>query len=135
MQKPWNLRDRTILFAGNVIRFCRRLPRTSEAAEIARQLRRSAASTGANYWACSRGRSTAEFISTIGIAIEEADESIFWFTLLVATEITTEASVQELRGEANEIVAILTTSQKTAKRRRDERKKTLEARRKASQRR
>ena len=132
MQKPWNLRDRTILFATNVIRFCRRLPRTSEAAEIATQLRRSAASTGANYWASSRGRSIAEFISKIGTAIEEADESIFWFTLLVTTEITTEAGVQELRGEANEIVAILTASQKTAKRRRDERKKALQAKRKAS---
>jgi len=134
MQKPWNLRDRTILFAANVIRFCRRLPRTSEAAEIATQLRRSAASTGANYWAGSRGRSTDEFIAKIGIAIEEADETIFWFTLLVITEISSEVSVQELRGEANEIVAILTTSQKTAKRRRDERKHAALAKRKASQR-
>jgi four helix bundle protein len=134
MQKPWNLRDRTILFATNVIRFCRLLPRTREAAEIATQLRRSAASTGANYWVGSRGRSTAEFISKIGIAIEEADESIFWFTLLVTTEITTEASAQELRGEASEIVAILTASQKTAKRRGDERKKATLAKSKASRR-
>jgi four helix bundle protein len=122
MQKPWNLRDRTILFAANVIQFCRLLPRTAEAAEIASQLRRAAASTGANYWACSRGRSTPEFISKIGVAIEEADETMFWFTLLVTTEIAAEASVQELRGEANEIVAILTASQKTAKRRRAETK-------------
>jgi four helix bundle protein len=122
MQKPWNLRDRTILFATNVIQFCRLLPRTEEAAEIATQLRRSAASTGANYWASSRGRSTAEFIAKIGIAIEEADETIFWFTLLVTTEISPEARVQELRGEANEIVAILTASQKTAKRKQAERK-------------
>src|SRR5260370_36126821 len=86
MQKPWNLRDRTILFAASVIRFCRHLPRTTEAAEIATQLRRAAASTGANYWACTRGRSTDEFVAKIGIAIEEADETIFWFTLLVSTE-------------------------------------------------
>ncbi len=134
MQKPWNLRDRTILFATNVIRFCRLLPRTREAAEIATQLRRSAASTGANYWACSRGRSTSEFISKIGIAIEESDETIFWFTLLVTTDIATEASVQELRGEANEIVAILTASQKTAKRRREQNKKAAPPNRKVSRR-
>src|SRR5258708_6105308 len=55
-------------------------------------------------------------------AIEEADETTFWFTLLVSTEIATAASVEILRGEANEIVAILTASQKTAKRRREERR-------------
>ena len=134
MQKPWNLKDRTILFATNVIRFCRRLPRTAEAAEIASQLRRASASTGANYWACTRGRSTDEFIAKMGIAIEEADETIFWFTLLTSTEIATESSVQELRGEANEIVAILTASHKTAKRRRDEKKKAARAKGRMSRR-
>ena len=129
MQKPWDLRDRTILFATNVIRFCRQLPETREAAEIATQLRRSTASTGANYWACTRGRSTAEFIAKIGIAIEEADETIFWFALLISTNITTDDTVQELRDEANEIVAILTASQKTAKRRRDENKQADRAKR------
>jgi hypothetical protein len=59
---------------------------------------------------------------------------VFWFTLLVTTEIATDASVQELRGEANEIVAILTASQKTAKRRRDETRKAAMAKRKSSRR-
>jgi S23 ribosomal protein. len=131
MNKPWNLKDRTILFASNVIGFCRHLPGTKEAAEIATQLRRAGASTGANYWACTRGRSTDEFIAKVGIAIEEADETIFWFTLLVRTGITPEERVQELRGEANEIVAILTASQKTATRRREEKKQAARAKRKA----
>ncbi len=70
----------------------------------------------------------------MGIAIEEADETIFWFTLLTSTEIATESSVQELRGEANEIVAILTASHKTAKRRRDEKKKAARAKGRMSRR-
>ena len=135
MEKPWNLKERMILFATNVIRFCRRLPRSSEAAEIASQLRRSANSTGANYWSSTRGRSDDEFIAKIGIAIEEADETIFWFSLLVNAEITPETGVQELRGEANELVAILTASQKTAKRRREERKQQERAKRESLRRR
>jgi four helix bundle protein len=127
MQKPWNLRDRTILFAASVIRWCRGLPHTREAAEIASQLRRAAASAGANYRACTRGRSTREFISKIGLAIEEADETLYWFQLLVMTEISTDALVKELRGEANEIVAVLTASQKTAKRKQAEERQAARA--------
>jgi four helix bundle protein len=133
MQKPWNLKDRTILFAASVIRWCRGLPHTREAAEIASQLRRAAASAGANYRACTRGRTTREFISKIGVAIEEADESLYWFQLLVLAEISTEALVQELRGEANEIVAILTASQKTAKRKQEQERQTARARKLTSQ--
>ena len=134
MQKPWNLKDRTILFAASVIRWCRALPHTPEAAEIASQLRRAAASAGANYRACSRGRTTREFISKIGVAIEESDETLYWFQLLVMTEIAGEAEVQELRGEANEIVAILTASQKTAKRKQEEERQAARARKQASRR-
>jgi four helix bundle protein len=117
MNKPWDLRERTKLFAVNVIRFCRQLPRTDETAEIATQLRRAASSVGANYWSCRRGRSTREFIAKVGVAIEEADESIFWLCLLAGAEIVEEDRTQGLRSEANELVAILTASQKTAKRR------------------
>jgi four helix bundle protein len=132
MQKPWDLKERTILFATNVIRFCRSLPRLAEAAEIASQLRRAAASTGANYWSCTRGRSDDEFIAKMGIAIEEADETIFWFTLLARSGISSEESVQELRGEANELVALLTASHRTAKARRDERRRAARPTRRAS---
>jgi four helix bundle protein len=56
-------------------------------------------------------------VAKVGIAIEEADESMFWLELLVRADITGAACTQEVRGEANELVAILTASQKTAKRR------------------
>ena len=133
MEKPWDLRERTMLFAVNVIRFCRKLPRTAEASEIATQLRRAANSVGANYWSCRRGRSTREFVAKVGLALEEADESMFWLTLLVRAGITAEQATQYLRGEANELVAILTTSQKTAKRRLEEEKKLTKAKRKNKQ--
>ena len=57
MEKPWNLRQRTILFAVSVIQFCRTLPRNPECAEIASQLRRASSSIGAHYAAASRNKS------------------------------------------------------------------------------
>jgi len=77
------LKDRTKRFALQVIRLCRTLPRSQEATIISRQLLRSATSIRANYRAVCRARSAADFISKLGIVLEEADETLFWIELLV----------------------------------------------------
>lgn len=115
MHKPWDLAERTMDFAIAVFRFCRELPQTEEAREIARQLRRAGASVGANYRAVRRGRSTRDFASKIGVVIEEADESGFWLDFIVRVELLETARVKALAQEANELVAIFTASQKTAR--------------------
>ncbi len=114
MEKPWDLRERTILFTVSVIRFCRHLPKTREAAEIANQLRRAGGSVGAQYAASRRNKSDKDFISKISGSIEEGDETIYWFDVLARSEITTEEAIRPLRGEANELVAIFVASRSTA---------------------
>ena len=79
------LKARTKQFAIQVIKLVRVLPRNEESRVIGRQLLRSATSVAANYRAVCRSRSKAEFISKIGIVVEEADESVFWLELLVDT--------------------------------------------------
>jgi four helix bundle protein len=115
MHKPWDLAERTMDFAVAVFWFCRELPQTEEAREIARQLRRAAASVGANYRAVRRGRSTRDFASKIGVVIEEADESGFWLDFIVRVELLETSRMKALAQEANELVAIFTASQKTAR--------------------
>ena len=61
-------------------------------------------------------RSRAEFISKIGIVVEEADETVFWVELLVETNIVSAKKMEELLREANELLAIFAASQRTAKR-------------------
>jgi four helix bundle protein len=60
---PWDLSERTRLFALAVTRFLRTLPKTDEAQDAARQLRRAANSTRSNYRASKKGRSRKEFES------------------------------------------------------------------------
>lgn len=96
---------------------CRGLPRTNEARLIRNQLLSSATSVGANYRAACRGRSRAEFIATIGIVLEEADESAFWFELLTDTGIGNPAALAPLLREANELSAIFVATLNTAKNR------------------
>jgi four helix bundle protein len=60
-------------------------------------------------------RSQADFVSKIGIACEEADESAYWLELLVETGAVSQTKVDSLIREANELVAIFGASRKTAK--------------------
>lgn len=66
------------------------MPRTEEARVIGKQMLRSGTSVAANYRAVCRARSKAEFIAKIGVAVEEADETVLWLELLVDVEIVGE---------------------------------------------
>jgi four helix bundle protein len=109
------MKTRTKQFALRVIRLCRTLPSSAEGRIITRQLLRSATSVGANYRAVCRSRSSAEFVSKLGIVLEEADETLFWLELLVDAGIAAPEKSQPLRQEANELVAIFVASLRTAK--------------------
>ena len=109
------LRKRTKAFAIRIVRLCRSLPNTSEARIISNQLLRCGTSVGANYRAVCRARSRADFISKIGIVVEEADEAVFWLELLVESGIAPASGVTVLIKEANELLAIFGASQLTAK--------------------
>jgi four helix bundle protein len=83
---------------------------------IGGQLLRSGTSVGANYRAACRARSPAEFCAKLGIVEEEADESIYWMELLVEGQLVPERLLSNLVKEANEIVALVVASIKTARR-------------------
>lgn len=51
----------------------------------------------------------------MGIAEEEADESVFWMELLVESGILQQIDVAELQNEGNQIVAIVVSSINTAR--------------------
>jgi four helix bundle protein len=110
-----NLKTRTKAFALRIIRLAEALPRSRTANVVGQQLLRSGTSVGANYRAACRARSTAEFVSKMGIVEEEADESIFWMELLVDAGIVKKELVQPLMNEADELLAIAVTSIRTAR--------------------
>jgi len=76
---------------------------------------RSATSVGANYRAVCRARSTPDFVSKLGIVLEEADESLFWIELLGDAGIASPEKTRALKVEAGELVAIFVASLRTAK--------------------
>jgi four helix bundle protein len=97
------------------MRMCRTIPSTRESNIINNQILRSATGVAANYRAVGLARSKAEFISKLGIVIEEADETVFWLELLSDSGIIPASKLRELMAEGNELVAIFLASRKTAK--------------------
>ncbi len=106
---------RTRQFALRAIKRVEALPKGRTADVIGRQLLRSATSVGANYRASCRARSTAEFLSKLGIVEEEADECVYWLELIADSELLPVGRLQEILEEANQIVAMTVASIKTAR--------------------
>jgi four helix bundle protein len=109
------MKKRTKQFALRVIRLVESLPKGRTAEVLGRQLLRSGTSVGANYRSACRARSTADFISKMGIVEEEADESLFWMELLIESGIMKTVKLEPLLKEADELLAIAVSSIKTAK--------------------
>ena len=65
----------------------------------------------------------AEFVAKIGVVVEEADETVFWLELLVETEIISQARMNGLLAEANELLSIFAASQRTVRRPNDSMRK------------
>jgi four helix bundle protein len=80
---PGEFRDRTKHYAACVIRLFVKLPKLQEKVRVlGKQLLRSGTSVAAHVREASRARSDDEFISKLGGALQEADESALWLELL-----------------------------------------------------
>ena len=109
-----DLVERTFEFAIRIIRVVRAMPKTTEGRVIGTQLMRCGTSVGANYRACCKARSRAEFISKIGIVEEEINESVYWLELIGTSAILPVARVQSLLDESRQLEKIFAKSRITA---------------------
>jgi four helix bundle protein len=109
------LRRRTFAFALEIVQFCSTIPRTSEGEVFRDQLLRAGTGVGANYRASCRGRTKKEKCSKLGIALEEADESDFWLSLLQCLDLGDPKRRDRLLKECGEFISIFSTSIATHK--------------------
>lgn len=109
------MRRRTMDFGLRIIRLPQSLPHGPTAGVLGNQLLRAGTSVGANYRAALRAKSRADFISKMGTVEEEADEAIYWMQMLVPSGLVKRARLAELLDEADQIVAIVVASIKTAR--------------------
>jgi|SRR5580765_4226520 len=103
-------RGRTKKFASAIIRLFIKLPKEREEVRVlGKQLLRSGTSVAAQIREASRARSDDEFISKLGGALQEADESALWLELLREDCGIAAGLTQPLEKESSELMAIFTT--------------------------
>jgi len=108
---------RTRAFALRAIKLANALPDTPDGRVIRGQLLRCGTSVGANYRAARRAKSRRDFISKMGTVEEETDESMYWMELIVEAGLMKEDLLSDLHREADEILAMVVSSIKTARKR------------------
>jgi four helix bundle protein len=110
---PFDLAERTFVFACAIVRFCRKLAQQPGVArQIPWQLADAGTSIAANYEEAKAAYSRRDFAAKNSIALKEARESRLWLRIIVAENLAPIDEVGPLLDEANQLVAILTTSVK-----------------------
>ncbi|HEX9679472.1 MAG TPA: four helix bundle protein [Candidatus Saccharimonadales bacterium] len=107
--KPFDLEDRTLLFARLCRDFCGKLPRSVSNHEYIKQLIRSSASVGANYIEHRESLGSKDRLMRLRISRKETKESIYWLKLVDTPDNAMLERRQELLVEGYELLKILSS--------------------------
>lgn len=105
-EKPYDLEERTFLFAKEIRVFVASLQKTSAHIEDGKQLIRSSGSVAANYIEANESLSKKDFVMRMKICRKEAKESVLWLRLLSAHSEEIEKKRRWLTEEAVELKKI-----------------------------
>jgi len=108
------LRKQVAGFAFGVLRFVKGLRRDVASDSIIRHIAGSAGSLSANYRAACSARSLPEFISKLGIALEDAGELEHWFWMAAQLRLGNSQKLAALDAEAKQLRAKLAESVRAA---------------------
>lgn len=101
------LETRTVRFAADVHRLIQNV-HGDEFKNFRFQIGKSSTSIGANYHEANRAESVPDFVHKIGIALKEAEETVFWLRYLIDVLPELEGA-SEVFNECMELVKILQT--------------------------
>ena len=107
-KKPYDLEERTFLFAKEVRLFIKTLKCSIANTEDSKQVVRSSGSIGANYIEANESLSKKDFLHRVKISKKEAKETTYWLKLINETNtIENKQEIEELIIESIELKKIL----------------------------
>jgi four helix bundle protein len=109
------LEKRTMQFALRIIKFVDSLPKSKAGDVVGYQMVKAGTSVGANYREANRAESKNDFIHKIGIVEKEAAESQYWLQLCKEGHLGDPEQRTWLLQESSELLAIFTSSGRTAR--------------------
>jgi four helix bundle protein len=112
----YDLEDRLIRFGAAVCRLAGQLPTTILGKQVTLQLIRSATSPFANYGEVQGAESRRDFIHKLGICLKELRETRAWLKFMAEMQLGAEEDLGTVMHECDQLLAIMATSIRTARR-------------------
>jgi four helix bundle protein len=113
--KVYDLKQRTYLYALEVIKFLDDLPKDYISQVIGKQLLRSATSIGANIIEAKASSSKKDFANFYSYSLKSANESKFWLGLFKDSNKASSEKVKPILDETDELSNIIASSLITIK--------------------
>lgn len=109
------IKTKSFAFAIQIVNLNKQLCVEQKEFVLSKQVLRSGTSVGSMVREAEHAESKVDFIHKNAIAQKEANETIYWLELLVATEYISKELFEELNFKAVELIKMLTSIIKTAK--------------------
>jgi four helix bundle protein len=107
-KKPYDLRERLLLFGKRILKICKKLPNYPECNRIRGQLGACGTSAGANYEEADGAITKRDFINKLAIARKEAKEARYFLRIISGTYLDPEELKEDIK-EAEEIINIMSS--------------------------
>ena len=109
------LKDKSLLFAVRCVNLYKLLCDERNEFVLSKQMLRSGTSIGANISEALCAESDKDFIHKLHIAYKEANETLYWFEVMLKSELIKENEYTSINNDLSELLALLTTIIKTSK--------------------
>ena len=114
-RRVYDLEDRLINFAVEIIKLVESLPKTRAGNHISGQILRSGTSPAPNYGEAQSAESNQDFIHKMKVCLKELRETRVWLIMISRSKLKPENDIELLLKENVELVSIFVASIKTAK--------------------
>ena len=119
-ERKFDLQERFICYAVEIIRLSEQLPETKAGRHVCDQILRSGTSPAPNYGEAQSAESKADFIHKLKIALKELRETEIWLKIIInAGLIKDSEKTNSILKETDELISILFKSIDTAKKNKD----------------
>ncbi|MEM7393485.1 MAG: four helix bundle protein [Verrucomicrobiota bacterium] len=110
----FDLDDRLVDFAVEVIDVVESLPETRAGRHVAGQLVRSGTSPAPNYGEAQSAESQRDFVRKMKVSLKELRETMVWLKIIRKRKMWNHKQLEEVIRECNELISIFVASVKTA---------------------
>jgi len=108
------LKTKSYAFALRIVKLYKYLSDNREYV-LSKQVLRSGTAIGALVAEAEFGQSKADFVSKLSIALKEANETIYWLSLLKDAKYMNEVMFENIKQDNEELIKLLVSSIKTVK--------------------